>query len=365
MTNTKKKKIVFILTIIGVILLIAIAATGGAMHYTSSTRFCLSCHSMQIPYQEYQGSVHFSNSKGIRAECADCHISSDPIDYLLTKIRSTKDIYHEFVSKKIDSEEKYEQHRQAMAETVWAQLKQSDSATCRSCHDLEAMELFDQSKFAQQMHEQASITGETCIDCHKGVAHIPPTPSFDDENFNSLLVLAKQTPIDASTVYPIETISMGQLGTISTATPLMVLTTENSQRQVKIDGYQMKGADSFIYADIGKRSIIANITEQARQIMKFGEYQTDQYDNQWRKASLIADINSPVLDNLTPLWDYAEQLDNVYCGSCHAKIPANHFTVNAWGPIAKSMGERTNISQQDLDILTKFFQYHAKDAVAK
>ena len=44
------------------------------MHKTSDTSFCLSCHTMQAPYEEYQGSAHFMNQKGIRAECRDCHI---------------------------------------------------------------------------------------------------------------------------------------------------------------------------------------------------------------------------------------------------------------------------------------------------
>ena len=81
------------------------------MHYTSDTEFCLSCHSMEIPCKEYQGSVHFSKAKGIRAECSDCHIPKEPMDYLVTKIHASKDIYHEFVTGKIDTPEKYEAHR--------------------------------------------------------------------------------------------------------------------------------------------------------------------------------------------------------------------------------------------------------------
>ncbi|MDE5204539.1 NapC/NirT family cytochrome c [Citrobacter amalonaticus] len=33
------------------------------MHKTSETSFCLSCHTMQAPYEEYQGSAHFMNQK--------------------------------------------------------------------------------------------------------------------------------------------------------------------------------------------------------------------------------------------------------------------------------------------------------------
>ncbi|WP_428998133.1 NapC/NirT family cytochrome c, partial [Pseudomonas aeruginosa] len=50
------------------------------------------------PFEEYQGTVHFSNQKGIRAECADCHIPKSGMDYLFAKLKASKDIYHEFVS---------------------------------------------------------------------------------------------------------------------------------------------------------------------------------------------------------------------------------------------------------------------------
>ncbi|EMX07055.1 napC/NirT cytochrome c family protein [Escherichia coli P0302308.4] len=106
-------------------LLIAVVVGGGglllaqkALHKTSDTAFCLSCHSMSKPFEEYQGTVHFSNQKGIRAECADCHIPKSGMDYLFAKLKASKDIYHEFVSGKIDSDDKFETHRQEMAETV-------------------------------------------------------------------------------------------------------------------------------------------------------------------------------------------------------------------------------------------------------
>ena len=116
-------------------LLIAVVVGGGglllaqkALHKTSDTAFCLSCHSMSKPFEEYQGTVHFSNQKGIRAECADCHIPKSGMDYLFAKLKASKDIYHEFVSGKIDSDDKFEAHRQEMAETVWKELKATDSA---------------------------------------------------------------------------------------------------------------------------------------------------------------------------------------------------------------------------------------------
>ena len=338
-----------------------LGGTAYVMHYTSSTEFCLSCHSMEIPYEEFQGSVHYSNDKGIRAECADCHIPSEPMDYLYTKIKATKDIYHEFVTGKIDTEDKYEEHRMAMAESVWKQMRANDSATCRSCHTYDAMDIFEQSDEAVKMHEYGIANNQTCIDCHKGVAHFPPEPEMDSEAFNRLIEQAISTGNEASVVYPAEIISMTPQGNISPGTPLKVLEANGDERTVELEGFQMQGAEQVIYMGRGQRSIIASLSDDAQAAVQAGTYEADEYGNEWRPVTLTAEITDPVLDDTAPLWSYAQELDNVYCSGCHAIIPASHFTVNAWGPINRGMADRTDISDLNFEILTKYFQYHALD----
>ncbi|MGF1788815.1 NapC/NirT family cytochrome c [Photobacterium swingsii] len=342
---------------------LTLGGTHAVLEKTSSTEFCISCHTMEAPYKEYQGSVHFSNAKGIRAECADCHIPTDTLDYLTTKIRASKDIYHEFVTGKIDTAEKYESHRADMAETVWAQLRENDSATCRSCHDDGAMEVYDQSVDARKMHEYGIANNQTCIDCHKGVAHLLPETKMDSSALDHLIETAQQTPVGTEVVYPLQVTPMGDFGTVNPATPLTVLAENDQTRTVRIDGYQMAGAEKVIYMGEGQRAVLAMVSEQGQQALTTGEYNEDAYGNKWRPVSLEAQIDTPVLASTEPLWSYAEQLDNVYCSTCHAKIPTNHFTVNAWPSVAKSMGDRTAISAEDLEILTKYFQYNAKDIV--
>ncbi|UAB73966.1 NapC/NirT family cytochrome c [Vibrio sp. SCSIO 43132] len=357
-----RKRYITVLIAMGV--LIGWALLGGSaavMHYTSSTSFCLSCHSMQIPYEEYQGSVHFTNGKGIRAECSDCHIPNQPIDYIITKIRATKDIYHEFVTGKIGDEELYETHRVAMAETVWEQMRANDSATCRSCHEFGAMDLYEQTEDAAKMHQYGIENSQTCIDCHKGVAHFAPEPEMDSEAFERLMALTDQTPDSAKYVYTVSDAEIGEYGSIRPTTKLEVIAQTPTSREVRLEAYQMKGAEQVLYLGRGQRAIVAMLSEQGQAAVKHGDYEADEYGNEWRTATLTATTSAPVLDSPEPIWAYATELDNVYCATCHSKIPANHFTVNAWGPVAKSMGERTDISEPDLEILTKFFQHHAKD----
>ncbi len=357
-----KKRYIALLTICGIAIgWLTLGGTAAVMHHTSDTEFCLSCHSMQIPYEEYQGSIHFSNAKGIRAECSDCHIPSDPVDYVITKIRASKDIYHEFITGKIDDEDKYEEHRMAMAQSVWEQMRKNDSATCRSCHSFGAMDEYEQSEDAAKMHSYAQENSLTCIDCHKGVAHFAPEPEMDSEAFDHLMSFTEATQADAKVVYPVSPVEIGDLGIIRPTTRLEVISVEEGMRTVKLHAYQMKGAEQVLYFGRGQRAIVATLTEQGQSALEVGEYQEDEYGNEWRTAELTAQTDAPVLDSQEPVWAYSEQLDNVYCSTCHAKIPANHFTVNAWGPVAKGMGDRTDISPTDLELLTKFFQNHAKD----
>jgi cytochrome c-type protein NapC len=84
-----------------------------------------------------------------------------------------KDVLHEVLGT-IDTPEKYEEHRWAMANRVWDKMKASDSRECRSCHEFGTMDLSEQDRMARKRHSKAMDEGKTCIDCHKGVAHEEP-----------------------------------------------------------------------------------------------------------------------------------------------------------------------------------------------
>jgi trimethylamine-N-oxide reductase (cytochrome c) cytochrome c-type subunit TorY len=225
------------------------------------------------------------------------------------------------------------------------------------------MDSYEQSEDAAKMHAYALENKVTCIDCPKGVAHFAPEPEMDSEAFDRLMTFTEQTDPQAKVVYSAEQIDLGELGSINPTAELKVTQTDGDIRTVELHAYQMKGAEQVLYFGLGQRAIVALLTEQGQKALDVGEFKADDYGNEWRTAVLTASTDAPVLASQDPIWAYAEELDNVYCATCHAKIPANHFTVNAWGPIAKGMGERTDISDADLELLTKFFQNHAKDVV--
>ncbi len=143
------------------------------MEYTNRLEFCVSCHSMSKPYEEYKKSVHFSNASGVRAICSDCHVPKDWTAKLIRKVQATGELYHHFMGK-LSTPEKFDAHRKEMAERVWATMKANNSRECRNCHAYETMAFHKQSPRAKEKMENAAKNGETCIDCHKGIAHALP-----------------------------------------------------------------------------------------------------------------------------------------------------------------------------------------------
>ena len=173
MTARSRKKTVFFVVLVFIAGLVFAGLFNVGVSATNEMAFCTSCHSMQVPYQEYQESVHFKNAAGVQATCSDCHVPKPFGPKMVAKVMAYKDVLHEVLGT-IDTPEKYEEHRWAMANRVWDKMKASDSRECRSCHEFGTMDLSEQDRMARKRHSKAMDEGKTCIDCHKGVAHEEP-----------------------------------------------------------------------------------------------------------------------------------------------------------------------------------------------
>lgn len=147
--------------------------------YTNEVEFCTSCHTMQWNFEEYKQSVHYKNASGVRATCADCHVPKEFFPKVASKVTALKDVYHQ-VAGTIDTKEKFDAHRWEMANRVWARMEATDSRECRSCHDFGNMDLSAQDRFARKKHSRAEMKGQTCIECHQGIAHKQPDRPLDE-----------------------------------------------------------------------------------------------------------------------------------------------------------------------------------------
>ncbi len=158
---------------------VGIGFSGGVavvLNQVETLKFCTqACHEMSTPMQEYSQSIHYKNEVGVRAVCADCHVPRSFFPRVIRHAEASTELIGKMLGK-INTPAKYELHRAEMAQAVWKTLKDDDSAECRSCHNFAAMDLQKQNPMAARRHTAAALanSGQTCIDCHKGIAHKLP-----------------------------------------------------------------------------------------------------------------------------------------------------------------------------------------------
>jgi nitrate/TMAO reductase-like tetraheme cytochrome c subunit len=156
------------LLLIGLVFGVAgLAGSAAFVGYTNTEEFCISCHEMRaFPYAEFQQSAHWRSASGVKPGCPDCHVPRALGPKMWRKFQAT---YNELPG-----------HFLGRIDT--------DSRECRECHDTTAMALDEQRPRARAQHEDAAKSGETCIDCHKGIAHtkpkLPDEPAAEEEDFS-------------------------------------------------------------------------------------------------------------------------------------------------------------------------------------
>lgn len=141
--------------------------------YTSTDAFCgTSCHSMQAHVANdpvYLESAHRTTSSGVRAGCADCHIPHGIVAGTWAHVKGgVKDIISETLND-FSKPEVWDSGRAERAHRVRDWLLETDSATCRNCHEEAAIK--PERKRGQRQHADALERGLTCIGCHYNLVH--------------------------------------------------------------------------------------------------------------------------------------------------------------------------------------------------
>lgn len=156
------------------------------MEATNTMTFCTSCHEMKDNvYKEYDKTIHHSNRTGVQATCSDCHVPKEWTHKMVRKVQASNEVFHWLLGS-VNTPEKFDAKRLTLAKSVWASMKSTDSRECRNCHTLESMNPEFQKPRARQQHLGAMEQGNTCIDCHKGIAHKNVRTLLSDKELEEL-----------------------------------------------------------------------------------------------------------------------------------------------------------------------------------
>ncbi len=172
-----------------------------AIAVTSTEQFCIGCHEMEDNvYPAYTESIHYSNRSGVRAVCSDCHIPHKWSDKVIRKVQASKELWGK-ITGTIDTPEKFAEHRLQLAQREWKRFRKNDSLECRNCHDQSYFDFARQGAPGVYMHTAMLEAGEfTCIDCHKGIAHVLPTIENLELISPAVLEPENRAPFDHSTM---------------------------------------------------------------------------------------------------------------------------------------------------------------------
>ncbi|MDR2725936.1 MAG: NapC/NirT family cytochrome c [Candidatus Adiutrix sp.] len=173
MNEKKQQRLGFTIFLAVCGLILFCGATGYALHATSSTAFCMSCHEMEPYLAELNLSSHAKDRQGGPVECAQCHIPQGfgPRYFAVKTYSGVKDLAVHFWSKP---------SRLNRVHTQKTARRFVDDANCLACHqDLykNAKEDAPVSDYGRLAHDaylgKNGTTKNNCAGCHINLAHLP------------------------------------------------------------------------------------------------------------------------------------------------------------------------------------------------
>ncbi len=373
LTTPSGRYSVIALLLTGAIATVALIWTGHkGFELTGSVEFCSSCHTMEPVFEEYKQSVHYSNASGVQAICSDCHMPQDLTGQILRKIGASNDLYQHFITKSIDTPEQFQEKRLELAERVWARMEDNDSSGCRKCHSYEAMDHSKQSVAAAKQMMEAATTNQTCISCHKGIAHeLPDMSSGYRKTWKTLEKLGAESASE-DLMFSLTEVKLyeaanteTEVGKLLPATEVQVKERQGDMLNVDVIGWRdTSGRGRVLTAEAGKRIFSAALrTAQAEKVEVLESTTLEETGKTWEKVSTNAWIkNENLLTDVRPIWDYTEELYQSTCTQCHGAPDVNHFSSTEWIAQLKGMMSFADLSKREERTLLKYLQNHGSDS---
>ncbi|KJF80022.1 pentaheme c-type cytochrome TorC [Photobacterium angustum] len=374
LTKPSSKYSILALVFVGIVItLVGIFAVHKGFEHASTNEFCIGCHTMQQNFDEYKESVHFKNASGVRADCVDCHQPKDLVGMVQTKLMASKDVYNQFITKKIDTPEKFEEHRLELAQMVWDRMKKQNSSTCKSCHNYSAMDHAKQSPEAAAAMTDAAAKDMNCIECHKGIAHeLPNMAGGFQKDYQNLQAEATSQGATADKLYSLGEKDMFATddangkseGKLLPASEVTVLERKGDMLKVEVNGWLEKAGKGRVMTEyMGKRVFKATIRGDIKANEKIVKEETDPTtDIVWQNVTVQAWITkADMIDSIQPIWNYAEEMYGSTCNACHAAPAPGHFTANGWIASLKAMSAYYRLSKTEERTLLKYLQNHGSD----
>ncbi|MBY3786944.1 pentaheme c-type cytochrome TorC [Photobacterium carnosum] len=347
-----------------------------ALEVTNTEKFCISCHSMRdTVYPELQGTIHWENNAGVRATCPDCHVPHNWTDKIARKMQASKEVFGAIVGT-IDTPEKFEAKRLELAQHEWKRFAANKSLECKSCHSYDSMKWDEMSPRAQVQMKQAAAKDQSCIDCHKGIAHhLPSNMDSSGGMISELAAVAQNTDYEnGNTYYSMQFIPMFEDeaktqdgGSLEPASGVKVVAVKDDMLQIEISGWRKeKGFGRVINQDFGMNIPTAALSKTAAQNKDIVKGTTEKEDDitglKWQQVTATLWVEkAKFVSNVNDIWSVAQSAYKTNCSVCHTQPAENHFDANTWPGMFNGMLAFVNFDTDSEAIVLKYLQNHSSD----
>lgn len=347
-----------------------------ALEYTNTEKFCIGCHEMRDNvYEELQATVHWSNHSGVRATCPDCHVPHNWTDKIARKMQASKEVFGAIFGT-IDTREKFLDKRLELASHEWKRFKANGSLECKNCHDYDSMNWDLMSDLAKTQMKQAAERDQSCIDCHKGIAHeLPGDMESSGGMVSELVQKAGNTSFSEGESYfsvrflPMYedealTVDGGQL---NPASEVKVVQVKDKAVQVELAGWRKtKGFGRVINEAFGLNIPTAALSKEVALndslVEKFEEKEDDLTGLVWQRVTVKLWMpKESLMEDVEQIWAVAGPAYKNNCSVCHTQPDEAHFDANTWPGMFSGMSAFVNLDRDSEALVLKYLQKHSSD----
>ncbi len=188
------------------------------------------------------------------------------------------------------------------------------------------------------------------------------------------VVLPTSTPDEiarSNTLYTVETKqfylnengSGPEDGKLLATAKLNVLARNGDKIKARLDGWQMEGAPSIVYALQGQRIMYAVLGDATMKSYQRGDAVIDKETQQtWYPVSIeLWTTNSGLNVALSNMWAYSSSLFSSTCSACHSLPKQDHLLANQWIGNLNAMKRYTSLTADQYRLLLGYLQNHSKD----
>ena len=346
-----------------------------ALEVTNTEEFCISCHEMSDNvYTELQETVHWQNRSGVRATCPDCHVPHNWTDKIARKMQASKEVWSTIFGH-INTREKFLAKRGELAQHEWDRFSANNSLECKNCHNYDSMDFTLMSERAQVQMKMAAERDQSCIDCHKGIAHkLPENIGSGSGALAKLEALATAGYKSGQSYYSVRQLALftdstltTQAGQLNAASEVHIVDIKDDALQVELDVWRKtKGFGRVMFEDFAQNINVGYLSKEvatSTEYMSTGESKEDDLTGlPWQKVNVKLWMrNESLTAERETLWVFAKETYDTSCSVCHTQPATDHFDTNTWPGMFNGMLSFVNLDGDTQALVRKYLQLHSSD----